>query len=261
MNLTLLSSPCNDRLYWLHIASGFGVAASIAVAVLLIPAVAGLIVLDSIRISTRSVRVIDIARTPLRPWPVPQSTNTRRRENKTANSDDVGIRKYMREAKSYAMAEIAANPNSAAWQTHIERGTEQEFDLIIVDSLAVLRAHSVTLAFSPVRPRGTVSTYNLGTRNASVETVPENNVVIREIVDQELPPDVETARRRAEERLEKRLRVFVFCPRSLFDALLGYTADALKRSNTDPKAVTSARVQLTAVQGRTFMVQLVSYSL
>jgi hypothetical protein len=154
---------------------------------------------------------------------------------------------------------VIARPGTPAWSAHVQNGRVTAFQVWALDSLAVLRAHGVTLALDTVRPRGVTYLYDLGTKAYGRGPLPDN-IVLRELSD--LPPsrDIEEARQRTERELGERVRVFALYPVDLYYALRSYTEDALRQAGVPPESVVIARVRLHLVAERDFAVTLIDHS-
>lgn len=220
-------------------AAGLGVVAAFCAGAVVAPLFYHALL--DFKVFTPPVTVISLKEPKKAPRPKPVRRYAKRREGGVVSGTPEPI--------------VIARADSDEWRAQVERGRTLDFEIEAFDSLPVLTAHGVKLAFDYRRPRGKAYVFDLGTASASTQTV-ASGMVIREL--REMPPDVkiEAAKRKAEHELGQAVRIFALYPPELYDALRGYTETALLRAGIQVESVRLAHVVLQLSSGRDFRVRL-----
>jgi hypothetical protein len=150
-----------------------------------------------------------------------------------------------------------ATPGTPQWQAHVVRGRGLDFDIYAEHSLPVLEAYGITLALDTLRPHGDTLLYDLRTRSLRNGPVP-SSAIVRAL--EGMPAEFEAVRRNAERQLGAPARFWALYDPDLYDALRSLTEEALRQQAVPLDAVRTARVRLSLVGGRTFVVELVDHS-
>jgi hypothetical protein len=157
---------------------------------------------------------------------------------------------------SLVVGAITVYPGSAAWVAHVDHGREVSFDIYAVDSVPVLSALGVTLAFDISRPRGEVNMYDLS-KNKAFRGFVGPNVIVREILGGITGiPALDEVRRQAEIELGAPPRLFSLWPPDVYHALKSTTEAALRQAFIAPDSVRTAHVHLQPAGEKGFTLRL-----